>query len=195
MHYPISASSNPKWLFEPYEGLMTNEEGTLRLDLVQAVLFDSQTIFTVLPWSQQGYPSALGSILKTVLRSLASGMFASISAAPRHKALICDFRSLVSTFAACLTCAAHGGIANKDNDSFLRCLRKVSVHGFKLNPDSLCYISRACHQAFAILYNVLVNRHPFEHDSNAGYADGAFRAVTLADGQVWEELPFLGIWM
>ncbi|KAK4498606.1 hypothetical protein PRZ48_011265 [Zasmidium cellare] len=52
------------------------------------------------------------------------------------------------------------------------------------------HLARIGHQTMAILYNVMVNQHPFSHPKNQGYVNGIAQAVSALD-KIWRPYPYL----
>ncbi|KAF2174277.1 hypothetical protein M409DRAFT_49135 [Zasmidium cellare ATCC 36951] len=52
------------------------------------------------------------------------------------------------------------------------------------------HLARVGHQTLAILYNVMVNQHPFSHITNQGYVNGIAKAISALD-QDWRPYPYL----
>lgn len=53
------------------------------------------------------------------------------------------------------------------------------------------HLARVFHQTMAIIYNVMINRHPFAHQTNQSYVDGVVRTVSSIDERTWKAIPYL----
>jgi hypothetical protein len=178
-----------------------------RLDLTQAIMFDSHLKVTTLRKPADGTMRAIQSIPGTnflerlpVLLDCQMKQAFVLPMTTSVATIVGDAKQLLSSAIACTATAVRTSeISDEDADVFFEHLSKFSqIHCGEVVDENTAYVthlSRAIHQGFAILYNLICNQNLPGHTSHESYIDGLGKAMDQVPYSIWSRIPLLQLWM